>query len=195
MFGVRPVSKAVDDLVAIPTLRRVRLSKFAAKEIQRINAVTANEYVACESPEWGSAAQVEEPDPRGAIHEASDFVRSWLSRLPAYDLPATRSRTRPASLLTRGCRRVLTRVRLGSASGHLPDLPVPTAGVQCERPIPDHPAELNPMTNLARSPGPRVCRQLPVTESGSSFGRPHLQVCGRSPRPRSGSWLTALSPA
>jgi hypothetical protein len=59
MFGVRPVSKSVDDLLAIPTLRKARLSKFAAKEIKRINATTSNEFVAWESPAWGSAAEVE----------------------------------------------------------------------------------------------------------------------------------------
>jgi len=59
MFGVRPVSKSVDDLLAIPSLRRARLSKFAAKEIKRINAMIANEYVAWDSPAWGSAAEVE----------------------------------------------------------------------------------------------------------------------------------------
>lgn len=59
MFGVRPVSKSVDDLLAIPTLRKARLSKFAAKEIKRINAAIPNEFVAWESPNWGSAAEVE----------------------------------------------------------------------------------------------------------------------------------------
>jgi hypothetical protein len=59
MFGVRPESKAVDDLLAIPTLRRARLSKFSAKEIKRINEVVANEYVEWDTPSWGSAAEVE----------------------------------------------------------------------------------------------------------------------------------------
>jgi len=58
MFGVRPASKSVDALLAIPTLRRARLSKFAAKEIKRINAVIPNEYVAWKHPHWGSAAEV-----------------------------------------------------------------------------------------------------------------------------------------
>lgn len=52
MFGVRPASKAVDDLLAIPTLQRARLSKFAAEEIKRINAVIANEWVVWQEPSW-----------------------------------------------------------------------------------------------------------------------------------------------
>ena len=41
MFGVRPASNAVDDLLAIPTRKRARLSKFAAQEIKRISTVIA----------------------------------------------------------------------------------------------------------------------------------------------------------
>jgi hypothetical protein len=52
MFGVRPASRAVDELLEIATLRKARLSKFAAKEIERINAVIPNEYVA-----WQDAAE------------------------------------------------------------------------------------------------------------------------------------------
>lgn len=59
MFGVRPASKSVDDLLAIPTLKKARLSKFAAKEIRRINAVIPNEFVEWQEPSWGSAAEVE----------------------------------------------------------------------------------------------------------------------------------------
>lgn len=68
MFGVRPASKSVDDLLAIPTLRKARLSKFSAKEIKRINALFPNEYVSWEVPAWGSAAEVavaREPLPSG----------------------------------------------------------------------------------------------------------------------------------
>jgi hypothetical protein len=50
MFGVRPASKSVDDLLEISTLRKARLSKFAAKEIKRINAVVPNEYVDWKQP-------------------------------------------------------------------------------------------------------------------------------------------------
>ena len=64
MSGVRPASRGVDELLTIPTLRRrVRLSKFAAKEIKRIN-----EFVVWHQPSWGSAAEVEasgEPLPTG----------------------------------------------------------------------------------------------------------------------------------
>ena len=58
LFGVRPASKSVDDLMAIPTLKKARLSKFAAKEIKKINASVANEFVAWQEPGWGSAAEV-----------------------------------------------------------------------------------------------------------------------------------------
>ena len=58
MFGVRPASKSVEDLLAIPTLRKARLSKFAIKEIRKINAMIPNEYVAWQEPSWGSAAEV-----------------------------------------------------------------------------------------------------------------------------------------
>lgn len=59
LFGVRPQSKAVDDLLDIKTLRRVRLSKFAAKEIKRINALVPNEFVDWHDLAWGSAAEAE----------------------------------------------------------------------------------------------------------------------------------------
>ncbi|WP_248581758.1 hypothetical protein [Nocardioides sp. InS609-2] len=59
MFGVRPASKSVDDLLAIPTLKKARLPKFAAKEIRRINPVIPNEFVEWQEPSWGSAAEVE----------------------------------------------------------------------------------------------------------------------------------------
>ena len=59
MFGVRPASKSVDDLLAIPTLKRARLSKFAASEIKKINAQIPDEFVDWQTPNWGSAAQVE----------------------------------------------------------------------------------------------------------------------------------------
>lgn len=59
MFGVRPASKSVEDLLAIPTLRKARLSKFAVKEIKRLNAAVPNEFVAWQEPAWGSAAEVE----------------------------------------------------------------------------------------------------------------------------------------
>lgn len=59
MFGVRPASKSVDDLLAIPTLTRARPSKFAASEIKKINAQIPNEFVDWQTPTWGSAAQVE----------------------------------------------------------------------------------------------------------------------------------------
>ncbi len=52
MFGVRPASNDVDDLLAIPTLKRARLSKFAAREIKRINAVIPNEWVVWQEPSW-----------------------------------------------------------------------------------------------------------------------------------------------
>jgi hypothetical protein len=58
MFGVRPASKTVDDLLAIGTLRRARLSKFAAKEIKKINELIPNEWVDWQEPSWGSAAEV-----------------------------------------------------------------------------------------------------------------------------------------
>lgn len=64
MFGVRPASKSIEDLLAIPTLKKARLSKFAAKEIRRINAIIPSDYVAWHDPTWGSAAEVE------ATHEA-----------------------------------------------------------------------------------------------------------------------------
>lgn len=51
MFGVRPASKSVDDLLAIPILRQARLSKFAAKEIKRIKAVLPDDYVNWEAPD------------------------------------------------------------------------------------------------------------------------------------------------
>jgi hypothetical protein len=52
MFGVRPASKAVDDLLAIPTLKTARLSKFAVPQIKRINAMIANERVDWREPSW-----------------------------------------------------------------------------------------------------------------------------------------------
>lgn len=52
MFGVRPESKAVDDLLAIPTLKRARLSKFAAQQIKLINTVVPNEFVTWQEPAW-----------------------------------------------------------------------------------------------------------------------------------------------
>jgi hypothetical protein len=45
VFGVRPRSKAVDDLLAIPTLKKARVSKFKASEIKRLNAAIPNEWV------------------------------------------------------------------------------------------------------------------------------------------------------
>jgi hypothetical protein len=59
MFGVRPASKAVDDLLAISTLRQARLSKFAAKEIKRIGAVISDDYVNWQTPEWSAGADPE----------------------------------------------------------------------------------------------------------------------------------------
>jgi len=56
LFGVRPKSRAVDDLLGMHTLQRARLSKFAAKEIKRINALVPNEFVDWRDPDWGSAA-------------------------------------------------------------------------------------------------------------------------------------------
>lgn len=74
MFGVRPASKTVDDLLAIPTLKRARWSKFAAKEIKEINAVIPNEFVEWQEPTWGSAAEVaatKEALPTGISFRAS----------------------------------------------------------------------------------------------------------------------------
>lgn len=45
MFGVRPASRSVEELLEIPTLRKARLSTFAAREIKRINDVLPDEYV------------------------------------------------------------------------------------------------------------------------------------------------------
>jgi hypothetical protein len=54
LFGVRPESRSVDDLLAIPTLRVARLSKYPAAEIRRINALVRDDWVAWQDPPWGS---------------------------------------------------------------------------------------------------------------------------------------------
>jgi len=61
MFGVRPASRSVDDLLAIPSLKKARLSKFAAKEIRRINELIPNEYVQWKLAGGGVAAGGEGP--------------------------------------------------------------------------------------------------------------------------------------
>ena len=55
LFGVRPESRSVDELLEIPTLRVARLSKFPVAEIRRIKAHVQDDWVAWQDPPWGSA--------------------------------------------------------------------------------------------------------------------------------------------
>jgi hypothetical protein len=63
LLGVRPASKAVDDLLAIPTLTKALVVRFAAKERNRLREVVDEEPVAWQTPAWGSSAESEREGP------------------------------------------------------------------------------------------------------------------------------------
>lgn len=62
-LGVCPVIKSVDDLLAIPSLKRARVARFGVKEQNRLRKVVPDDFVDWDMIDWGSAAEVAHKGP------------------------------------------------------------------------------------------------------------------------------------